>query len=94
MTVRAVLASPVPLAAAFGQIVRQARHEAGLTQEELADRAHVHRTYIGDLENARKSPTLDVVEALASALGTPAHELIAAAERLAQGKAARPRSGR
>lgn len=70
------------LTRAFGRVVAQARRDAGWTQEELAHRAGVHRTYVGDLENGRKSPTLDVVETLASAFGRPAHELIAAAEAL------------
>lgn len=70
----------VSLAKAFGMAVRDARINANLTQEQLAHRAGVHRTYIGDLENGRKSPTLDVVEALAGALERTAHELIAEAE--------------
>jgi transcriptional regulator with XRE-family HTH domain len=69
------------LAYAFGLVVRQMRTNLGWTQEELAYRANVHRTYIGDLENGRKSPTLDVVEALSAALGQNAHRLIAEAER-------------
>lgn len=69
------------LARAFGDVVREARLAAGWTQEELAHRAGVHRTYVGDLENGRKSPTLDVVEAIASALGILAHKLIEDAER-------------
>ena len=73
--------SLITLAAAFGEIVRKRRLASGWTQEELANRAGVHRTYVGDLENGRKSPTLDVVEALAHALGCPAHELVAEAER-------------
>jgi transcriptional regulator with XRE-family HTH domain len=71
----------VSLTYAFGLVVRQMRTSLGWTQEELAYRASVHRTYIGDLENGRKSPTLDVVEALAAALGKDAHRLIAEAER-------------
>ncbi|WP_407353786.1 helix-turn-helix domain-containing protein [Luteimonas sp. R10] len=74
--------APRVLTKAFGRVVSQARREAGWTQEELAHRAGVHRTYVGDLENGRKSPTLDVVETLARAFGRPANELIAAAEAL------------
>ena len=74
----------VSLAKAFGQVAREARIQIGLTQEALAHRARLHRTYIGDLENGRKSPTLDVVEALASALGSTPHALIAAAEQRRQ----------
>ncbi len=76
---------PTTLAAAFGIVVRDHRLACNWTQEELAHRAGVHRTYVGDLENGRKAPTLEVVEAVAAALGRPAHELIEAAERLTQG---------
>jgi len=68
------------LNSAFGQVIRDARAKAGWTQEQLAHRASLHRTYVGDLENGRKSPTLAVVDALATALGVKAHELIRAAE--------------
>lgn len=70
------------LAAAFGQVVRDARLAAGWSQEKLASKADLHRTYVGDLENARKSPTLDVVEKLGSALGRSTDELLTAAEHL------------
>lgn len=73
------------LASAFGKVTREARLASNWTQEDLAERARVHRTYIGDLENGRKSPTLDVVEALAEALGLKASDLVAAAERLRAG---------
>ncbi len=71
----------VSLAKAFGDVVRELRVATNWSQEKLASRAGVHRTYVGDLENGRKSPTLDVVEAIASAFNTPAHKLIEAAER-------------
>jgi len=74
--------SNASLASAFGKVTREARVASNWTQEDLAERACVHRTYIGDLENGRKSPTLDIVEALAEALGQSASELIAAAEGL------------
>jgi transcriptional regulator with XRE-family HTH domain len=68
------------LANAFGQVVRETRIAAALSQEKLAGQAGLHRTYIGDLENGRKSPTLDVVEKIGTALGMPAHELLGIAE--------------
>lgn len=70
----------LPLAVAFGLTIRDARVRADWTQEELADPAGVHMTYVSDLERGLKSPTLDVVEKLAAALGTAAHRLVAAAE--------------
>jgi transcriptional regulator with XRE-family HTH domain len=69
------------LTLAFGLVIRDARLATGWTQEQLAQRAAVHRTYIGDLEHGRKSPTLDVVDAIAGALGRAPHELVASAEQ-------------
>lgn len=64
----------------FGRIIAEARAASGKSQEELAALAGVHRTYISDIERGRKSPTLDVIAALAQALGTKANTLIARAE--------------
>jgi transcriptional regulator with XRE-family HTH domain len=50
----------------------------------LGYRSGVHRTYVSQLERGLKSPTLDVVEALAKALGTRAHLLVKAAEEVSR----------
>ena len=42
----------------FGEKVREIRKEKGLSQEELADKADLHRTYIGMIERAEKNITL------------------------------------
>jgi len=68
------------LTKAFGIILRAMRTEAGLSQERLAFRAGIHPTYLSQLERGVKSPTLDVVAALAKALHLPAHLLIHTAE--------------
>lgn len=52
----------------FGQKVRAERMDLGLSQEELAARAGVHRTYIGMIERAEKNITLENIEKLAKAL--------------------------
>jgi transcriptional regulator with XRE-family HTH domain len=65
----------------FGSAVAARRRETGLTQEQLAARAGVHRTYVGDIENGRKSPTLDRAADVAKALGTSLTELLRNAER-------------
>lgn len=70
------------LAKAFGVVVREARTRAGLSQERLAFKAGIHPTYLSRVERAEKSPTLDVVDALARALRVEAHTLIKAAEDL------------
>lgn len=66
---------------AFGELIRELRIDAGLTQEQLSFRARVHRTYIGNLERGEKSPTLDVIVALATALGAEPSDLVAVATR-------------
>jgi transcriptional regulator with XRE-family HTH domain len=52
----------------FGSQLRRLREKAGLSQEQLADRAGVHRTYVSLLERNKKSPTLDVFFRLCKAL--------------------------
>jgi len=52
----------------FGKKVRAQRTNLGLSQEELASRAGVHRTYIGMIERAEKNITLENIEKVAKAL--------------------------
>jgi transcriptional regulator with XRE-family HTH domain len=52
----------------FGERVRVFRKEKGLSQEELAEKANLHRTYIGMIERAEKNITLINIEKLAKAL--------------------------
>lgn len=54
--------------ARFGSKVRERRLALGLSQEELANRAGVHRTYVGMLERAEKNVTLRNIERIAHAL--------------------------
>jgi transcriptional regulator with XRE-family HTH domain len=65
----------------LGEELRKARREANLTQEQLSFEAEVDRTYISELENDKKSPTLDVLFRLCDALGIRASELIARVEQ-------------
>lgn len=52
----------------FGERVREIRKEKGLSQEELAHKADLHRTYIGMIERAEKNITLINIEKIANAL--------------------------
>lgn len=52
----------------FGNKVRDERTKLGISQEELAARAGVHRTYIGMIERAEKNITLENVEKVCKAL--------------------------
>ncbi len=69
------------LTRAFGQVVREERLRAKLSQEQLAFRAKIHPTYVSQLERGLKSPTLEVVAAIAKALHQRPHALIRAAEQ-------------
>ena len=57
-----------PILELFGQNVRKLRVERGLSQEQLADKAGLHRTYIGMIERAEKNITLCNIEKIAKAL--------------------------
>ncbi len=59
----------------FGNIVRELRRKKNLSQEALAEKAHVHRTYIGMIERAEKNITLSNIEKLAKALDISISEL-------------------
>ena len=52
----------------FGKKVREERTKLGLSQEELASRAKVHRTYIGMIERAEKNITLENIQKVCKAL--------------------------
>ena len=53
----------------FGKKVREERNRLGWSQEELASKAGVHRTYVGMIERAEKNITLENIEKIAKALG-------------------------
>lgn len=61
----------------FGEKVRNLRKNQGLSQEELAFKADLHRTYIGMIERAEKNITLVNVEKIANALNVNINELFA-----------------
>lgn len=52
----------------FAESLRETRRQAKIGQEELAERAGLHRTYISQLERGLESPSLDVIVALARGL--------------------------
>lgn len=55
--------------ARLGRNVRKLREAKGWSQEDYADRAGIHRTYVSDIERGRRNPTVTVVEKLAKPLG-------------------------
>ncbi len=60
----------------LGKNVRRLREEKGWSQEDYADWAGIHRTYVSDIERGRRNPTVMVVEKLAEPLGVKAGELL------------------
>jgi transcriptional regulator with XRE-family HTH domain len=60
----------------FATRLRELRHSRGMTQAELAQRAHVTTSYVGRLESAGAAPGIDLVERLASALGSSLADLL------------------
>ncbi|XBQ17391.1 MAG: helix-turn-helix transcriptional regulator [Oceanicaulis sp.] len=56
--------------------IKAARTEKGWSQEELAEQAELHRTYISGVERGVRNPTVTVVEKIAVALGVEAGELL------------------
>lgn len=69
------MAKKLQTSSGFGDAVRRARTAAGLTQEELADRAGLDRSYIGGVERGDRNPTLSVIEKIAEGLGITLAEL-------------------
>lgn len=71
------------LARTFGLVLREQRERAGLSQEALAEKAELHRTYVGLLERGKRGPTLDAAYRLSLALGLSLTALVAEVERRA-----------
>jgi len=61
---------------AFGDRVRALRSAQGLSQEALAERAGLHRTYVGSVERGERNVSLDNIHALADALEVAAGDLV------------------
>jgi transcriptional regulator with XRE-family HTH domain len=59
----------------FGFAVKDRREELNLTQEDLADKAGIHRTYLSDVERGTRNISLINVERVATALSLRMSEL-------------------
>jgi transcriptional regulator with XRE-family HTH domain len=59
-----------------GKKVREIRKQKGLSQEELAFRSGLHRTYISDIERGDRNVSLKNIEKIARALGVKPSELL------------------
>lgn len=60
----------------FGNHLRKLREERGLTQEELAGKAGMHFTYVGQIERGLRNPSLVNIRRLAKALNVSGGKLL------------------
>ena len=60
----------------FGHKLREVRLQKGISQEELAERAGLHRTYVSSVERGERNISLVNIENLARALGVALSELM------------------
>ncbi len=59
----------------FGFVVKTLREKLALTQEDLAEKAGIHRTYLSDIERGSRNVALMNIERLAQSLGVSLQEL-------------------
>lgn len=64
---------------AFGEAVRLLRREKGISQDEFAAVADLHRTYVGGIERGERNPTLTTIHRIAMALEITPEQLLARA---------------
>ena len=65
----------------FPEVLKEVRLQKGISQEELADRAGLHPTYISQIERSLKSPSLRSLGLIADALEIPLSSLIRKMEK-------------
>jgi transcriptional regulator with XRE-family HTH domain len=66
---------------AFGLAVRKHRYKLGLSQEEFAEKAGIHRTYVSDIELGKVSVGIDIAQRISVSLSLPLNTLIKEALR-------------
>jgi transcriptional regulator with XRE-family HTH domain len=69
------------LSSRFGLAVRRAREQFGWSQEVLADKAGLNRSYLGEIERGGAMPSLATIAKLAAALETQMSQLIAQCDK-------------
>jgi len=71
------LRKPSPkLAMVLAKNIRELRYQLNISQEELAERCGLHRTYVGSVERAERNVTLSSLETLAQALNVSVVDLL------------------
>ena len=89
-------ARPLSVQQRFGARVREIRLGRAMTQEDLAERCGLFRTYMSRIETGQANPTLTMIDALAASLGVPIAAQFDgfAPERVPAPRPARPSRGR
>ncbi|WP_424768066.1 helix-turn-helix domain-containing protein [Paenibacillus sp. sgz302251] len=64
------------IAGLIGENIRSLRKKRGLSQEQLALRADINASYMGQVERGEKNPTIDVLSKIAFALQIPIEQLV------------------
>jgi transcriptional regulator with XRE-family HTH domain len=67
--------SPTDIRVRFGFVIRSLREAKELTQEELAERSRIHRTYLSDIERGSRNVALINIERLAQSLSVTMQEM-------------------
>lgn len=65
-----------PILCSFGQSVAKHRRAKGFSQEALAEKADLDRSYLSDIERGVRNPGIRNVVLIAKALGVPASDLL------------------
>lgn len=66
---------PAPARETLALNLRRLRAQKGISQEQLADMAGLHRTYVGSVERSERNVSIDNIEKLAKALGVGVSDL-------------------
>ena len=74
-----------PITVKLGSAIRRLRTKLGMTQDTLAERAALHRTYVSDVERGLRNISLESIKALADALQVSLHDLFTEIERSTNG---------
>ena len=80
---------PDAISKLFGRVVRGRREARGLSQEELAALAGIHRTYVSSIELGKVRLGLEIAKKVADGLGAALSDLLAEAEGLGTRRPAR-----
>ena len=68
--------SPNKISRVLGETIRAKRIKAGLSQEQLAEKAQLARNYIGNIERAEYKVTVETLAKIAKALGVRVRDLV------------------